>query len=176
MTQIIGDLVKLDQKIIIPSDVKIDLIGFYSQLSSRTPMVILDGFKQVLNECVEHRKQQIVDISGEIIFQYTNEDLVTDDTVLLDMSETLIPLSDQAGIEEVCKRLGIAAWCIENKPDILIRDNCRRPTMIGYIDRYSDLASHIDIRVFTKGCHCSVSTSMYGDYYPGHAFWSRNCR
>jgi uncharacterized ubiquitin-like protein YukD len=175
--KVIGKIMKFDQTITVPAGTTINLIEFYQEGRDDIKLSIGNNFKQLINECTENGKYAIVDISGEIIRQFKNNQSASDYKIMTDLQETFLNQDDDFGRLEMRKRLAITAYLMQSqqKGEEGVLQNNGNATIVGY----PLMASGSMWRAFVNrsgvaAWHWNAYDSLALGWLPGHSFWSRN--
>lgn len=174
--KVIGKIMKFDQKVTVSAGTTINLIEFYQEGRDDIKLSIGNNFKQVLNESTQNGKYAVVDISGEVISQYSNKLSANDYEIMADMQESFIPMSDDAGRAEIRKRLAIAAYCMQLQPkgERGILQNNENVTIIGYFLMKSGSGWDAIVCRYGGIWHCGAGDNLGYGWDARRSFWSRN--
>lgn len=175
--KVIGKIMKFDQKITIPAGTIINLIDFYQEGRDDIKLSIGSNFKQVLNETTENGKHATIDISGEIISQYNNRyNIISDYDIMIDMQEPFLPMLDGGGRLEMCQRLAIVAYCMQQQPkgENSILQNNGNVTNIGHLLMMSGSEWVANVHRYGDVWHFGANGSLGYVWYKKPSFWSRN--
>lgn len=173
--KVIGKIMKFDQKIVIPANTFINLVEFYQEGRDGIKLYIGSNFKQVLDEATENGKYAIVDISGEVIFQYTNKVNANDNTIMGDMQESFLVTQNDAGRLEMRKRLAVAAYLMGQQPkgEEGILQNNGNVTVIGYPLIKSGSGWRAGVNRYSGVWYCDA-IDLRNVWFAEPSFWSRN--